>query len=66
MKKLVIIGCGQEQEYAYKKAKELGHFVIGTDKDPNSYCSNLTDEFVLCSSRDEEETLKALIQYHNE
>jgi len=66
-KKLVIIGAGAEQAYAYKLAHDYGYFVIATDANPKAPSVILSDHFLLASTRDANETLNAIISYckHN-
>ena len=66
-KKLVIIGAGAEQVYAYKLARDYGYFVIATDANPKAPAVVLSDHFLLASTRDANETLNAIISYckHN-
>lgn len=64
-KKLVIIGAGAEQAYAYKLAHKYGYFVIATDANPKAPSVILADHFLLASTRDSNETLNAIISYCN-
>jgi biotin carboxylase len=62
-KKLVIIGAGAEQAYAYKIARDCGYFVIATDANPKAPSVVLSDHFLLASTRDPVETLNSIISY---
>jgi len=57
---LIIIGAGQEQIRAYKVAKKLGLYVIGTDMDDNAPAFSFADLKLLASTRDLEETLTSI------
>ena len=65
-KKLVIIGAGAEQAYAYELAKNNGHFVIATDTDPDAPCLKYADKFLKASTRDAKETLEVIKSYCEE
>ncbi|MCH2226836.1 MAG: ATP-grasp domain-containing protein [Candidatus Caenarcaniphilales bacterium] len=62
-KKLVIIGAGYQQIEAYKIAKSLGHYVIGTDIDPEAPAFNFADFKLICSTRNPDETLNSTKSY---
>jgi biotin carboxylase len=62
-KKLVIIGAGAEQIYAYQLARESGHYVISTDQNPNAPAVQFADHFIQASTSDADETLDALKKY---
>ena len=62
-KKLVIIGAGAEQIYAYKLARESGYYVISTDQAPSAPAAKFADYFIQASTRDADETLAALKDY---
>lgn len=63
VKKLLIIGAGYEQIKAYEIAKEMGLYVIGTDKNPNASAFEYADEKLISSSRDSNQTLKIIKKY---
>lgn len=62
-KKLVIIGAGVEQIYAYQLARELGYYVISTDQSQTAPATKFSDYFIQASTRDADETLAALQNY---
>ena len=65
-KKLVIIGAGAEQVYAYQLARKKGFYVIATDNNPNAPAIKFADFFILASTRDEKETLESIKSYCDE
>jgi len=65
-KKLVIIGAGAEQVYAYQLAQKKGFYVIATDNNPNAPAIKFSDFFILASTRDEKETLESIKSYCDE
>ena len=65
-KKLVIIGAGAEQVYAYQLAQKKGFYVIATDNNPNAPAIKFADFFILASTRDEKETLESIKSYCDE
>jgi biotin carboxylase len=65
-KKLVIIGAGAEQVYAYQLARKKGFYVIATDNNPNAPAIKFSDFFILASTRDEKETLDSIKSYCDE
>ncbi len=62
-KKLLIIGAGAEQVYAYQLAREAGHYIVATDQNNKAPAASLADYFIEVSTRDAEETLSAIQQY---
>ena len=66
MKKIVIIGAGAEQLYAYELARRQGHYVIATDNNPNAPSAKYADYFILASTRNAKETLHAIKDYCEE
>jgi len=66
MKTLLIIGAGREQVPAYSLAKQKGYVVVGTDIDPFAPGFDLADFRLLCSTRDVEATLAAVIAFHQQ
>ena len=65
-KKIVIVGAGTEQVYAYYLARDRGHYIIATDSNPDAPAVELADYFIKASTRDASETLIALQTYCNE
>jgi len=65
-KKIVIIGAGIEQLYAYELAKKNGYYAIATDNNPNAPSVKYADHFILASTRDARETLDAIKSYCEE
>jgi biotin carboxylase len=65
-KKIVIIGAGVEQAYAYHLARNSGHYIIATDVNPNAPAVELSDYFIKVSTKDAEKTLIALQEYCSE
>ena len=65
-KKIIIIGAGIEQLYAYELAKKNGYYVIATDNNPNAPSVKYADHFILASTRDARETLDAIKSYCEE
>ncbi len=63
-KTLLIIGGGVEQVPAYERARARGLFVVGTDKHAHAPGLRLADATLLASTRDPEETLAAVQQFH--
>ena len=55
-KLLMIIGGGVEQVPAYKRAKERGFSILGTDIDPNAPALKLADYVLQVSTKNPEET----------
>ena len=43
---LMIVGAGEEQIYAYKLAKKMGLYVVGTDKNPDAPGFNYADKIL--------------------
>ena len=54
---LMIVGAGEEQIYAYKLAKKMGLYVVGTDKNPDAPGFNYADKKLIASTRNVDETL---------
>ena len=65
-KTLLIIGAGREQITAYQQAKKMGHFVIGTDRNPKAPAFEFADKILLCSTRDPNHTLETVLEYSKE
>ena len=65
-KKIVIIGAGAEQVYAYQLARKKGHYVIATDSNPKAPAIKFSDFFIMASTRDAKQTLEAIKNYCNE
>ncbi len=63
---LVIIGAGIEQVRAYEIAKSVGLKVVGTDMDPAAPAFEYADGAIIASTRDHDETLRAVIGYFTE
>ncbi len=63
-KRLLIIGAGQEQAPAYKIALKMGLKVVGSDMDPHAPAFRFTDEKIIASTYDAEETLEEALKYH--
>ena len=57
--KLLIIGAGIEQIYAYEMAKKMGFKVVGTDANPNAPAFSYSDEKLIASTRDPMATIEA-------
>jgi biotin carboxylase len=62
MKKIMILGTSKLQIPALIKAKELGYYVIGVDKDSNSLGKNYCDSFHNISILDKLSVLKIAIE----
>ena len=62
-KKIVIIGAGAEQVYAYQVASKNGLYIIATDNNPSAPAVKYADYFILASTRDANETLCAIKLY---
>ena len=58
--KLLIIGAGIEQIYAYQTAKKMGFSVVGTDANPNAPALIYSDEKLIASTRDPQATIEAV------
>jgi biotin carboxylase len=65
-KKIVIIGAGVEQAYAYHLAHNSGHYIIATDSNPDAPAVKLSDHFIKVSTKDADKTLIALQEYCSE
>lgn len=52
MRRLLIVGAGLEQIEAYKIAKKMGLYVIGTDINPKAPAFRYADEKIIVSTRD--------------
>jgi biotin carboxylase len=65
-KKIVIIGAGAEQVYAYQLARKKGYYVIATDNNPKASAIKFSDFFIMASTRDAKQTLEAIKNYCNE
>lgn len=63
MTTLLIIGAGDEQVPAYKLAKAKGFNVVGTDINPDAPGFNYADNALICSTRDAEQTLRAVMDF---
>lgn len=57
---LIIIGAGEEQIRAYKLAKDMGLFVIGTDMNEQAPAFKFADFQLISSTRSIPETLESL------
>ncbi|MFH0925900.1 MAG: hypothetical protein V1872_09795 [bacterium] len=62
---LVIIGAGDLQVPAIKKAKQMGFGVIATDINPNAPGFKFCDYRIIKSTKDFEGTISELRQYSN-
>ena len=62
-KKIVIIGAGIEQLYAYELAKKNGYYVVATDNNPDAPSVKHADYFIFASTRNPKETLESLKAY---
>ena len=62
-KKIVIIGAGIEQLYAYELAKKNGYYVVATDNNPDAPSVKHADYFIFASTRNPKETLESLKTY---
>jgi len=62
-KKIVIIGAGAEQLYAYKLARKNGHYIIATDINQNAPAVKYADCFISASTRDAYQTLDSIKYY---
>jgi biotin carboxylase len=65
-KKIVIVGAGIEQLYAYELAQKNGYYVIATDNNPNAPSVKYADHFILASTRNAQETLHSIKSYCKE
>jgi len=63
MRKLLIIGAGVEQVEAYKIAKKMGLYVIGTDINPKAPAFRYADEKIIASTRDVIDTVAKVKEY---
>ena len=63
MRRVLIIGAGLEQIEAYKIAKKMGLYVIGTDMNPKAPAFNFADEKIIASTRDVQETVSKVKKY---
>lgn len=63
MRRLLIIGAGLEQIEAYKIARKMGLYVIGTDINPKAPAFNFADEKIIASTRDVQETVSKVKKY---
>ena len=61
MKKLLFLGCNHLQLDYLKAARDLGFFVIGTDRNPQAPGSSVADEFQVAGYLDHER-LKEVVQ----
>ena len=61
--RLLIIGAGREQVYAYQTAKKMGLEVTGTDIDSEAPGFKVADDKLICSTRDPQQTLQSVIDY---
>ena len=61
MKRLLIIGAGEMQVPIIKKAKQLGHYCIVSDINPEAPGFNFADKSVISSTFDKEKTLECAI-----
>lgn len=64
MKRLLIIGGGEEQIPAYQLAKSKGLEVVGTDININAPASVFADHFLKASTRDIDETLNCVKEFN--
>jgi len=62
-KRLLIIGAGLEQVPAYKLAKKMGLYVVGTDMNPKAPAFEFSDDKIIASTRDVEDTLMKVKKY---
>ena len=62
-KRILIIGAGIEQLYAYKLAKKLCIQVVGTDVNPYAPAFEFSDDKILASTRDPVETWKGVEKF---
>ena len=62
-RRLLIIGAGIEQIKAYQLAREMGLQTVGSDIDPNAPAFQFADDRILASTRDADETLRAVRAY---
>lgn len=62
-KRILIIGAGIEQVYAYKLAKKLSIQVVGTDINPYAPAFEFSDDKILASTRDPEETWEGVEKF---
>ena len=62
-KRILIIGAGIEQVYAYKLAKKLGIQVIGTDINPYAPAFEFSDDKIFASTRDPVETWEGVEKF---
>ncbi|TFB09334.1 ATP-grasp domain-containing protein [Candidatus Atribacteria bacterium MT.SAG.1] len=63
MRRLLIIGAGLEQIEAYKIAKKMGLYVIGTDINPKAPAFRYADEKIIASTRDVIDTVAKVKEY---
>ena len=60
---LLIIGAGAEQVPLYRRARDMGLSVVGTDADPDAPALRLANHSIIASTRSPEETLHALSNF---
>lgn len=60
---LLIIGGGVEQVPLYRRAREMGFSIVGTDVNPQAPGLALADHALIASTRSPEETIEALRNY---
>lgn len=62
-KRILIVGAGIEQIYAYKLAKKLCIQTVGTDVNPHAPAFEFSDDKILASTRDPVRTWKGVEEF---
>ncbi len=62
-KSLLIIGAGEQQKLAVQIAKKMGLFVIVSDINAKAPAIKIADDFILASTYNPEETVRAVLKY---
>ena len=65
-RRLIIIGAGVEQIRAYELARELGHEVIGTDRNPAAPALAYADYTIIADTHDPDANVAAALAFHAE
>lgn len=63
-RRLLVIGGGIEQVRAYELAREMGYDVVGSDMSEEAPALALASHFLRASTRDPEETVAAVLPFH--
>ncbi|MFT5285250.1 MAG: biotin carboxylase [Planctomycetota bacterium] len=65
-RRLLIIGAGIEQIYAYELAREMGLEVIGTDRNPDAPALAHADHVLIADTHDAEASSAVALAFHRE